>query len=253
MSDPSDAPPLALPIALLTCPTSLTLLVLAGLTRQLPAGSLDEAWDALPDPAAYRPAPALEDWLRTHWSQLMRPDKPDESSQNVAPHGRAREGTGPDTPDEMAQTSHPHARTREETGTDTPDEMIQRMQPPARAGEQAGPDAPDATRQFRHPHARAGGKDEESTAGRPPGASTHGRDWKPRFLEALAAHPLGSATAASSAAGIHRSVAYDARRQDPAFAAAWEKIVHPPYEPLPRSTRHPRRNFTPVDTSHTQA
>jgi hypothetical protein len=52
------------------------------------------------------------------------------------------------------------------------------------------------------------------------------RDWRPHFLEALAAAP--NVAAACRAAGISRKAAYDARNRDTVFAAAWDEALQGP-------------------------
>lgn len=48
------------------------------------------------------------------------------------------------------------------------------------------------------------------------------RPWKHAFLDALREH--GTVSAAATAAGRNRSYCYEARANDPAFAAAWDEI-----------------------------
>lgn len=48
------------------------------------------------------------------------------------------------------------------------------------------------------------------------------RNWRPRFLAALEETKL--VTEACKVAGVGRSTVYDARREDPVFAAQWEEL-----------------------------
>ena len=49
------------------------------------------------------------------------------------------------------------------------------------------------------------------------------KDWKPKFLEALAASPNVSAACRNT--GIGRKTAYDARDSDPEFAEKWDEAL----------------------------
>ena len=61
------------------------------------------------------------------------------------------------------------------------------------------------------------------------------RAWQPAFLAALAEHC--NVRAACRAAGVGREAAYDLRRADPAFAAAWETALEEGVELLEEEVR----------------
>lgn len=59
-----------LPAHVLACPRSVDL-ILRALRGELPHGNLYDAWDALPDPNAYKPTEEIRIWLHTNWRNLM--------------------------------------------------------------------------------------------------------------------------------------------------------------------------------------